>query len=75
MILIVDGKKVEVQNDVKVVYEDVTCMYEDDDEEYRGVLQVTLTDEGAILDLFDEPGEICLRTAGMLIEDMERMCH
>jgi hypothetical protein len=74
MVLIVDGKKVPVQNDVKVVYEDVLCVTSDD-EEYTARLHVTLNCEGAIFDLFDEEGVAILRTAGMTIVDMEEACH
>lgn len=73
MILIVDGKKIPVQNDVKVVYP-----VEYDDSEGNpcdGILHATLNCEGLILDLYDEMGDACLRTAALEVTMLEGMCH
>jgi len=52
MKLYVDGKEIEVKNDVKVVYDDVCIdMGDDPEEDIMGELHATLTSEGLILDL------------------------
>lgn len=65
MILIVDGKKIKFQNDVKVIFEDAE----------EGVLQTTITHEGLILDIYDEAGEELLKTAAYEVVDLLEMCH
>ena len=59
MKLIIDGKEVEFDHQVKVIYED-EFMYDDGDE-MRGELHITLTEEGIITDLYheDNPGQDC----------------
>ena len=54
MKLLVDGKEIAVQNDVKVIYDDVCIdMDADTEEEVHGELHATLTHEGLIMDLIN----------------------
>jgi hypothetical protein len=58
MKILVDGKEIQVQNDIKVIYEDVVIDYDmDSEEEKHAELHATLTHEGLILDVVHE-GEI-----------------
>ena len=56
----VDGKEIEVLNDVKIVYDEV-CVDLDmnTNTDIYGQLHATMTSEGMILDLIDPEGEIC----------------
>ena len=64
MKLLVDGKEVVVNNDVKVIYEDV-----DEDQE----VHATLTHEGLILDTFlgGEPHT----TACLMAIELTELCY
>jgi hypothetical protein len=77
MRLIVDGKEVKFQNDVKVIWED--------EPDIRQEFCLTATNEGIILDRFiiDYPetrdrGETCFEcdaTAALEISDLDAFCH
>ena len=58
MKVLIDGKEVEVQNDVKIIWE------QEDDDENEQTLQLTATYEGLIGDVFDEEGEL-IQTASI----------
>lgn len=74
MKLFIDGKEVEFQNDVKVVWDDE---YPEDDME----LHMAATHEGIILDRFtrqddsDETGLSVEATASLGIDDVDEFCH
>jgi len=51
MIVLIDGKEVKIQNDIKVIYDDVVVDMDDDGSDINAELHVTMTHEGQILDL------------------------
>lgn len=78
MILIVDGKKIPVQNDVRIIYEDVLLpdsdLEEPCPERDKGELQVCLNCEGLVVDVFTE-GEHTGLTGYMLVDDLVELAH
>jgi len=76
MKLIVDGKEVQFDNQVKVIYEDEFVGMDDRDREVYGQLHVTLTHEGLIADLFEEDNDTqeCDRTMCMETNDLIEQC-
>lgn len=75
MKVLIDGKEVQVLNDIKVIYDGV-CVDMDFDtgDEEHAELHVTLTNEGLILDLIDEDGEV-IGTYGTEHGEMATLCH
>jgi len=51
MIVLIDGKEVEVLNNVKIIYSGVKSSWMIDDEEIEAEFHVTLTNEGIITDV------------------------
>jgi len=73
MIVLIDGKEVKVQNDVKIIYDGVVCDLDDDDKDIEAELHVTLTSEGIVTDVInsDDGGYVATmsRTYGELADD------
>jgi len=60
MKVLIDGKEVQVQNDVKIIYDGVCIDIDSDtDTDILGELHATMTSEGMILDVIDTEGEVC----------------
>jgi len=74
MIVMVDGKKIEVQNDIRVIYTDV-IIGETEDESVLGDLQVVLTHEGMITDIFDSDGKPADLTSALEVNELVEMCY
>jgi len=74
MILMVDGKEVKVQNDVRIIYEDVIYDIDENEEDVEGQLQVVLTHEGIIADVFDKNGEPTHFTNAWEVGDVINQC-
>jgi len=78
MILMVDGKRVEVQNDVRIIYAGVLLPESDLEESCperdTGELQVVLNCEGLVVDAFVE-GEHTGQTGYMLVDDLVELAH
>lgn len=55
MIVEIDGKRVEVLNDVKIIYEDRSVLrHPDADDEVSGDIHITLGHEGMTLDFVQD---------------------
>jgi hypothetical protein len=63
MLVIIDGKEIEVKNDVRIIYD----VYLKGEKE--GSLAVVANYEGVVFDLFDESGENCLETEAIMAQD------
>jgi len=73
MTLIVDGKKIEVQNDIRVVYRDVPISGNFLEEDKKADLQVVLNCEGIVLDVLSQEQET--QTAYQFVDDLVELCH
>ena len=75
MRVFIDGTEVSVQNDVKIIHDEV-CLGESDNEQdgdvIVGELHLTLTHEGLITDAI-VGGEV-YKTAATDIEDLQERC-
>ena len=73
MQIIIDGitRKKPIQNDAKVVWENVEATIED--KEVKGQLHLTATSEGIILDFIEDGGTESLFTQSMAVEDILEM--
>jgi hypothetical protein len=72
MKVLIDGKEVEVQNDIKVIYDEIIFGMDDDGKDIEGELHVLLNCEGMVTDLFVDDNELVAtmsRTAGELADD------
>jgi len=67
MIVLVDGKEIECNNDVKVIHEDPMSP----DRE----LHITLTHEGMIADVIDADYDVSIITTSLELLDIHEMCH
>jgi len=78
MKVLIDGRQVQVFNDVKVIYEDQFINEQDDEEgeesEEEGTLCVTANCEGVVFDAINRTGQI-VKTVWMMPEHMLEMCH
>lgn len=84
MRVLIDGKEVEVQNDIRVLWDgdfvdpNPDCgEFTAQRDEFSGHLQMVATHEGIILDTFEEhtPDEHENRgTASMTVEDLSEFC-
>lgn len=75
MKVLIDGKEVKVLNDVRVVYDEIIygMSLDDDQTDLEGHLEVVLTSEGIIADVFDEEGQplgTMSQTAGELADEI-----
>ena len=57
MKVLIDGKEVRVQNDIRIIYDEVIYGMDEDMTDLEGHLQVVLNHEGIVGDVFDEDGE------------------
>ena len=69
MKVLIDGKEVRVQNDIRVIYDEIIYGMDDNDKDLEGQLQVVLTHEGMIGDVFDEDGD-CIGTMSQTYGEM-----
>jgi len=58
MKVLIDGKEIEVQNDVRIIYDEVIYGWDDDDTELEGSLHLVANHEGLVTDVVDKDGEI-----------------
>ena len=74
MRVLIDGQEVPVQNDVKIIHEEICLGASEsgDGEEIVGDLHLTLTHEGLITETFVN-GEV-YKTASTDVEDLTEMC-
>ena len=72
MKVLIDGKEVSVQNDVKIIYDDIPVLI--DENETDTTLYVTATHEGLIHDVFPSNSDTSLasksQTASEIVEDL-----
>lgn len=71
MIVIIDGKEIQVQNDVKIIHED--HLVEVDDQEEDAQVHITCTHEGLILDVIIGDGFV-LKTNSLDLECLDGLC-
>jgi len=78
MKVLIDGKEIQVQNDVRIIYEGVPLpeadLEEPCPERDTGELQVVLNCEGLVVDTFVE-GEHTGQTGYMLVDDLVELAH
>jgi len=70
MKVLIDGKEVEVLNDVKVIWDD-QFINDDCDE---GNLILTANHEGVVLDACDKAGELW-GTTSIMADDLVELCY
>jgi hypothetical protein len=68
--VIIDGKEIEVLNDVKVIHEDQMTEWEGNP--VNGQLHLTMTHEGMIADFYEEKDE-CYLTQAFDLETITEM--
>lgn len=56
MIVIIDGKEVAVQNDVRIIYDEVVYDMDENDNNLFGELHLFVNHEGIVSDLLDAEG-------------------
>jgi len=74
MKVIIDGVEVHVQNDVRIIHDDIIYGMDENEEDITGHLQIVLNHEGIIADIFDSDGEATGFTTGMMYEDIAELC-
>ena len=74
MKVLIDGKEVEVKNDVRVIYDGIIYgMSVDDETDLEGHLEVVMTHEGMIADVYSRDGEpigTMSQTAGEMADEI-----
>ena len=75
MKVLIDGKEVKVLNDVRVVYDEIIygMSLDDDQTDLEGHLEVVMTYEGMIADVYNKDGEpigTMSQTAGELADEI-----
>lgn len=73
MIVLIDGKEVECNNDVKVIWDDHPVSLTES--ERAGQVHLTVTNEGVIADIFEEGGNESYATAALEPQDIYDMAE
>ena len=76
MKLIVDGKEIKFDHQIKVIYEDKIIGYDEDTvEECHGAVHITLTSEGMIADLIEDSNGEVYGTSALELLDIITLCN
>ena len=74
MMVLIDGVEVHVQNDIRIVHDDIIYDIDENEEDVIGHIQIVFNHEGMIADIFDDCGEATGQTIGMMYEDIAELC-